>query len=77
MNKTYRFYIHTFYFPKVDNKKFKEYNHVTDFWKSLGGTTSHDHYGDLYGTDTILTEFILTYPYSQYVNITEIPKNEI
>ena len=53
--------------------QYKPYYHAVAYWESLGGTY-YEKYDYIHGTDDILAEFILTYPYSQYINIKEIIK---
>ena len=48
------------------------YAHAFSFWKSLGGIFYENRCDYIYGTDELLTEFILTYPYSQYLIIDEV-----
>ena len=47
------------------------YEYAKNYWIELGGfATAQFHY--ILGTNEILIEFMLTYPYAQYVNIKEI-----
>lgn len=45
---------------------------VKNFWTKLGGAIPETHKLYLAGNDEIMTEFILTYPYSNCVIIKEV-----
>lgn len=71
MNKTYKLIITKRFLNKGSIRSISHYAHVKHYWAQLGGKNT-GKFAYLKGTDEILIEFILTYPYSQYVNIKEI-----
>ncbi len=54
------------------NTQYDSYYHVIEYWESLGGTYSDNLNDYLYGTDEILIEFMMTYPYAQWVTLKEV-----
>ncbi len=70
--KTYRIY-HNKFLPIIDHLEL-----VADMitmqicWEQLGGTSEKNDCSYLYGTDDILIEFLLTYPLSPHLSISEI-----
>ena len=83
MIKTYNIFVNILYLPNISGNELvgefmAHYDHVKSYWAELGGTyydnaSYYDNAFDyIYGTNEILAEFILTYPYSQYINIKEI-----
>ena len=73
--KTYELTTTKFFLPTIQNNhhnQYKPYYHAVAYWESLGGIYYDNAFDYIYGTDEILTEFILTYPYSQYITIKEI-----
>lgn len=74
MNKTYELTITKFFLPIQNNHRnqYKPYYHAVAYWESLGGTYYDNAFDYIYGTDEILIDFMLTYPYSQYITIKEI-----
>ena len=72
--KTYELTTTKFFLPMQMNyrNQHKPYYHAIAYWESLGGTYYDNAFDYIYGSDDILAEFILTYPYSQYINIKEI-----
>lgn len=77
MNKTYELNTTKFFLPIQINwsNQYQPYYHAVAYWESLGGTY-YEKYDHIRGTDETLIEFILTYPYSQYVNIKEISNEQ-
>ena len=48
------------------------YTDVKSHWIECGGTINENVYFIIYGNDTILSQFLLTYPHSPYTVIKEI-----
>lgn len=57
--------------PRGLQLSYEHYEHLEKYWNSLGGKLHKLHYLFI-GTDEIVIEFMLTYPYSQYVEITQL-----
>ena len=81
MIKTYNIFVNILYLPNMSGNELvgefmAHYDHVKSYWAEIGGIIEIDEFEFAYyqigGTNEILAEFILTYPYSQYINIKEI-----
>jgi hypothetical protein len=76
MNKIYYVTIIQDFLPCTYNftyiKSWAQEDHITDYWIELGGIIPETHGLYLAGNDTIMTEFMLTYPYSHCLTISEM-----
>lgn len=76
MNKIYYVTIIKDFLPDINNfnyiRSWAQEDHITDYWKELGGIIPETHGLYLAGTHEILAEFILTYRYSHCLTITEM-----
>ena len=71
MIKTYKLIITTEFLSIITKESISHYHHVKNYWIELGGEDT-GKFRHVKGTDDILAEFILTYPYSQYLSIVEV-----
>lgn len=77
MNKIYYVTITQDFLPDINNfayiRSWAQEDHITEYWKELGGTIPETQSGlYLAGSNEIITEFILTYPYSHCLTISEM-----
>lgn len=56
------------------NRIWLQEKHIADYWKEIGGIKPQLDmtYLHIIGTDRVLAEFILTYPYISYLKIQEV-----
>lgn len=55
------------------NELIEKVSEIEKHWEQIGGKCKLDDYSCvLYGTNEILTEFLLTYTLSQYLSIVEV-----